>query len=55
LCGDGCQKVIEKHPDEKEKISAANTLAKILGIEKQIVNMNADMSLNITVDYGDDE
>ena len=33
--GDGFQQIIEKRPDEKERISAANTLAKIFGIDKQ--------------------
>ena len=32
LCGDGCQEVIEKLPDEKEKLKAAELLAKRYGL-----------------------
>jgi phage terminase small subunit len=32
LCGDGCQEVIEKTPDEKEKLKAAELLAKRYGL-----------------------
>ena len=32
LCGDGCQEVIEKNPDEKEKLKAAELLAKRYGL-----------------------
>lgn len=32
LCGDGYQKVIEKNPDEKEKLKAAELLAKRYGL-----------------------
>ena len=32
LCGDGCQEVIEKAPDEKEKLKAAEMLAKRYGL-----------------------
>lgn len=32
LCGDGCQEVIEKAPDEKEKLKAAELLAKRYGL-----------------------
>lgn len=28
LCGDGCQKVVEKPPDEKERLKAAELLGK---------------------------
>ena len=32
LCGDGCQEVIEKNPDEKERLKAAELLAKRYGL-----------------------
>ena len=32
LCGDGCQEVIEKAPDEKERLKAAELLGKRYGI-----------------------
>ena len=32
MCGDGCQEVIEKNPDEKEKLKAAELLAKRYGL-----------------------
>ena len=32
LCGDGCQEVIEKAPDEKERLKAAELLAKRYGL-----------------------
>ena len=44
--GDGFQQIIEKRPDEKERISAANTLAKIFGIDKQQgININSTMTV----------
>ena len=44
--GEGFQEVIKKHPDEKERISAANTLAKIFGIDKQQgININSTMTV----------
>lgn len=32
LCGDGCQEVIEKAPDERERLKAAELLGKRYGI-----------------------
>ena len=32
LCGDGCQEVIEKAPDEKERLKSAELLAKRYGL-----------------------
>ena len=55
LCGDGCQEVIDKNPDEKERLKAAELLGKRYGLYTEKVEQNVDMELNITVDYGDEE
>lgn len=57
LSGDGFQKVIQKPPDEKEKLKAAELLGKRYGLYTDRVETDVDMSLNISVDYGsvDDE
>ena len=55
LCGDGCQEVVKKNPDEKERLKAAELLGKRYGLYTEKVDQNVDMELNITVDYGDDE
>lgn len=49
----GADRVIEKAPDEKERLKAAELLGKRYGLYKDIVNEVVDMDLNITVDYGD--
>ena len=54
LCGDGCQEVIEKAPDEKERLKAAELLGKRYGLYTEKVEQQVDMDLNITVDYGDE-
>ena len=39
MCGDGCQEIVEKEPDEKEKLKAAELLkqaAQRAGIDKHI-------------------
>ena len=41
---EGNQSVISKHPEERDRINAANSLAKILGIEKQNININATVT-----------
>ena len=38
--GDGCQKVIEKLPDEKEKLKAAELLGKRYGLFKESVDVS---------------
>ena len=55
--GEGCSeaRLVEKPPDEREALDAAKTLAKIYGLEKNNLNVNADMDLNISIDYGDDD
>lgn len=40
---------IERTPTEKEALDAAKQLSKVLGMDVQNINMNADMDLNITV------
>lgn len=49
----GAEEVIEKAPDEKERLRAAELLGKRYGLYKETVDQNVDMELNITVDYGE--
>lgn len=51
---DGADQVIEKPPDEKERLKAAELLGKRYGLYTDRVEQEVDMELNITVDYGDD-
>lgn len=46
---------MEKAPDEKEKLKAAELLGKRYGIFTDKLEQSVDMDLNITVDYGDEE
>ena len=55
LCGDGCQEVIEKCPDEKERLKAAELLGKRYGLYTEKIDQQMDMELKVTVDYGDAE
>lgn len=50
--GDGFQKVIEKPPDEKERLKAAELLGKRYGLFTDRVKLDADTELKITIDYG---
>ena len=50
--GDGCQRVIEKPPDEKERLKAAELLGKRYGLFTDRVELDADTELKITIDYG---
>lgn len=45
---------MEKSPDEKERLKAAELLGKAHGIFTDKVEQQIDMDLNITVDYGDE-
>lgn len=45
---------MEKAPDEKERLKAAELLGKSHGIFTDKVEQTVDMDLNITVDYGDE-
>lgn len=50
----GADRVIEKPPDEKERLKAAELLGKRYSLFTDKVEQTVDMDLNITVDYGDD-
>ena len=55
--GDGVSKArtMEKRPSEKDRLKAAELLGKRFGLYTDKVEMDADMDLNITVDYGEDD
>ncbi len=46
---------MQKAPDEKERLKAAELLGKRYGLYTDRVETEVDMDLNITVDYGDAE
>lgn len=48
-------RTMQKAPDEKERLKAAELLGKRYGLYTDRVEQEVDMELNITVDYGDDE
>lgn len=48
-------RTMQKAPDEKERLKAAELLGKRYGLYTEKVEEKVDMELNITVDYGDDE
>lgn len=50
----GSEEVIEKPPDEKERLKAAELLGKRYGLYTDKINETVDMELNITVDYGEE-
>lgn len=54
--GDGVSeaRTMEKRPSEKDRLKAAELLGKRFGLYTDKVEMDADMDLNITVDYGED-
>lgn len=51
---DGSETVIEKPPDEKERLKAAELLGKRYGLFTERFEQDIDMQLNITVNYGDE-
>lgn len=55
--GDGMSqaRTMEKRPSEKDRLKAAELLGKRFGLYTDKVEMDADMDLNITVDYGEDD
>ena len=55
--GDGYSeaRAMQKAPDEKERLKAAELLGKRYGLYTEKVEQQVDMDLNITVDYGDEE
>lgn len=48
-------RAMQKAPDEKERLKAAELLGKRYGLYTEKVDQQVDMDLNITVDYGDEE
>ena len=48
-------RTMQKAPDEKERLKAAELLGKRYGLYTDRVEQEVDMELNITVDYGDAE
>lgn len=50
----GADHVIEKPPDEKERLKAAELLGKRYGLYTDRIEQDVDMELNITVDYGEE-
>ena len=53
--GDGWQEVqeVEKKPSEKERLKAAELLGKRYGLYTDKISADVDMSLDISIDYGD--
>ena len=49
----GAERVIEKPPDEKERLKAAELLGKRYGLYTDKVDLDADAELHICIDYGD--
>lgn len=52
MCGDGCQEVIEKTPDEKERLKAAELLGKRYGIYSDKINVTG--AVPVVIDGGED-
>ena len=50
---DGSEIVIEKPPDEKERLKAAELLGKRYGLYTDKIETDVDLDLNISIDYGD--
>lgn len=55
MCGDGFQEVIEKPPDEKEKMKAAELIGKRFGMFKDNVDLNADVGVTILDDIPEND
>lgn len=53
--GNSEARTMQKAPDEKERLKAAELLGKRYGLYTDKVSETVDMELNITVDYGDSE
>ena len=53
--GEGCSeaRTMEKAPSEKERLKAAELLGKRYALFTEEVDMDTDMDLNITIDYGE--
>ena len=54
-CGDGVSSanVIDKPPEEKDRLRAAELLGKRYGTFTDKMDIKSDNSVNITIDYGD--
>jgi phage terminase small subunit len=48
-------RAMQKAPDEKERLKAAELLGKRYGLYTEKIETDVDMELNISVDYGDEE
>lgn len=48
-------RMINKAPDEKERLKAAELLGKRYGLYTDRLEADVDMELNISIDYGDEE
>ena len=53
LCGNSCQTLTQKEIGAKERLKAAELLGKRYGLYTERVDLDADLDLHITVDYGD--
>lgn len=54
---DGCSaaRTMQKKPSEKDRLKAAELLGKRYCLYTDRIDMDADMDLNITIDYGEDD
>lgn len=48
-------RAMQKAPDEKERLKAAELLGKRYGLYTDRVDLDADTELHVTIDYGDEE
>lgn len=55
--GEGCSKAktIERKPEEREKLKAAELIGKRYGLFTEKIESDMDLNLNIRVDYGEEE
>lgn len=55
--GDGCSEAreMDKHPEERERLKAAELLGKRYGLFTDRVEADVDMELSIRIDYGVDD
>lgn len=51
--GESEARLIQKAPDEKERLKAADLLGKRYGLYTEKIEQQMDMDLNIVVDYGE--
>ncbi len=55
LVGDGVQEITNIDVPAKDRIKAAELLGKRYGLFKDNLQMDGDLSLNIQIDYGEDD